>query len=247
MGKTHEALEWAEKEYQANREETLPVPLPARKVEPYKRRWIPPPVGPYEDLKTNLLSRYRDGSIKTILFAGTGHGDGASTTAANFAIAVARDSRLKILLLDVNLRTPSLHDIFKIDPDLGMSDLMTKNGRRVRPVRMGPGKLDVISCGIPSSEPLALFESDGFDRFLKRTRDRFDYVVLDAPPIHGSSECRVLCAKVDGVVLVIESGKTRRQAALSAKKQLDDAGAKILGVVLNKRRFYIPGFIYRRL
>ncbi len=76
-------------------------------------------------------------------------------------------------------------------------------------------------------------------------RDSYDYVVLDAPPVHGSPECRVLCAKVDGVVLVIESGKTTRSVALSAKKQLEDAGGKLLGVILNKKKNYIPEFIYR--
>ncbi|MFB3123892.1 MAG: cobalamin biosynthesis protein CobQ, partial [Candidatus Binatia bacterium] len=71
--------------------------------------------------------------------------------------------------------------------------------------------------------------------------------VLDAPSVHGFAECRVLCAKVDGVVLVVESGRTRRQVAFNAKKQLEEAGGKLLGVVLNKRRYYIPEFIYRWL
>lgn len=247
MGKTYEALEWIEKEYQAKREETLPVPLPTGQVERYGRRWIPPPVGPYEDLKTNLLSRCRDRSIKTILFVGSAHSDGASTTAVNLARALAMDSRLKILLLDVNLRTPSLHDVFRIDPVPGLSDLMSRNGRGARTIKVGPGNLNVIPCGGRHSESVTLFESQRFDQFLKKARERFDYVILDAPPVHGSAEYRVLCTKVDGVVLVVQSGKTRGQVALSAKKQLEEAGGRILGVVLNRRRLYIPEFIYRLL
>ena len=77
--------------------------------------------------------------------------------------------------------------------------------------------------------------------------DGYDHVVLDAPPFLGIPECRVLCAKVNGVVLVIESGRTRRQVALSAKKQLEGAGGKLLGVVLNKRKYYIPEYIDRWL
>ncbi len=115
------------------------------------------------------------------------------------------------------------------------------------PISVGPGNLYVIPCGGPHAEPLPVLQSNGFDLFLKRMRDSYDFVILDAPPIHGFAETRVLCPKVDGVILVIESGKTRRQVAFSAKKQLEKAGAKLLGVVVNKRKYYIPEFIYRRL
>lgn len=248
MGKTHEALEWAENEYRAGQKETLPVPLPKGPVLPYPRRWtILPPPEPYQDLKTNLLNRYRDGSVKSVLFAGTTRGDGVSTTVANFAISLAMDSRVKVLVIDANLRTPRLHAAFKIDPIPGLSDLLTRNGRGVRPVKLGTGNLRIIPCGRPYTEMHTLFESRRFEEFLRRMREKHDYVIFDGPPIHDSSECRVLCPKVDGVVLVIESGKTRRQVAISAKKQLVEAGGRVLGVVLNKRRFYIPEFIYRRL
>ncbi len=78
-------------------------------------------------------------------------------------------------------------------------------------------------------------------------KDSYNYVVLDAPPVLEFAECRVLCAKVDGVVLVIDSGKTHRPVAIRAKRQLEDAGGKLLGVVLNKKKNYIPDFIYRRM
>lgn len=248
MGKSHEALEWAEKEYLDSHRETLPVPLPKGPALPSRRRWtLLPPAKPYQDLKTNLLNRYRDGSVKSVLFVGTTGGDGASTAAANFAIALAMDSRVKVLLIDANLKTPRLHTAFKIDPIPGLTDLLTRNGRGPRPVKVGPGNLRIIPCGRPYAEQHALFESHKFEEFLRRMREKHDYVIFDGPPIHGSSECRVLCAKVDGVVLVIESGKTRRQVAVSAKKQLVEAGGRVLGVVLNKRRFYIPESIYRWL
>jgi len=207
-----------------------------------------PAMDRYEDLKTNLLTRHPNGSIKTILFAGTTHGNGASTTAINFATALARDSQLKVLLMDVNLRTPSFHDVFKIDQADGLMNLISGKGLVASHIkRVGLGNLFVLACRANHSEPLALFESKRFDQFLKLTREKFDYVILDAPPVSRFSECRVLGAKVDGVVLVVASGKTRRQVALRAKKELQDVGGKLLGVVLNKRRHYIPDFIYRRL
>ncbi len=246
MGKTYEALQWAEKEYQVNLQETSLKSLSTGRIKPPKRVRARPATEQYDDLKSNLLTRYPDGSIKTILFAATAHGEGASTTAVNFAASLARDSQLKVLLIDVNLRTPSLHDVFKIDHTYGLSDLVAENGRG-SPIKVGLGNLYVIPCGRPQSDPVTLLGSNGFDQFLKRMSDGYDYVVLDAPPLLGIPECRVLCAKVNGVVLVIESGRTRRQVALSAKKQLEEAGGKLLGVVLNRRRYYIPEFISRRL
>ncbi len=149
-------------------------------------------------------------------------------------------------MIDVNLRTPSLHDVFKIDHTHGLSDLVAENGRG-SPIKVGPENLYVIPCGRPQSEPVTLLGSNGFDQFLKRMNDGYDYVVLDAPPLLGLPECRVLCAKVNGVVLVIESGKTRLQNALSAQKRVEEAGGKLLGVVLNRRRDYIPKYIDRWL
>ena len=86
-----------------------------------------------------------------------------------------------------------------------------------------------------------------FDLFLKTMGEKFDYIILDAPPVPKFSECWVLCTKVDGVILVLEAGKTRRQVALRAKKALEEAGGRLLGVVLNKRKYYIPQAIYNRL
>ena len=247
MGKTAEALQWAEKEYQVTRQDRSPAFLPTGRAKPPKRAWTHHPVMElYDDLKSNLLTRFSDGSIKTILFAGTAHGDGATTTAVNFAASLARDSRLKVLLIDVNLRTPSLHDVFKIDHLRGLSDLVVENGRGA-PIKVGPENLHVIPCHANRSDPVTFFRSNGFDEFLKRVRDGYDHVVLDAPPVLDIPECRILCAKVNGVVLIIESGKTRLQDALGAQKRVEDAGGKLLGVVLNKRKYYIPEFIYRWL
>jgi Mrp family chromosome partitioning ATPase len=78
-------------------------------------------------------------------------------------------------------------------------------------------------------------------------RTEFDYVFLDGPPLNGCSGSKAICGKVDGVVLVIESGRTRKQVAMRAKRDVVEAGGRILGVVLNKRRYHIPEWVYRKL
>jgi protein-tyrosine kinase len=247
MGRTHEALERAEKEYQENLLGPLPEPL-SKWVSPPKRTSNHTVIEWYDDLKTNLLTRYPDRSIKIILFNGTKHSGGCSTTAINFATALANNSKLKVLLVDVNLRTPSLHEVFKIDDTRGLSDLSASSDSMMDQIKkVGPRNLYVLTSGGNYSVPLGLFESVVFDQFLKTVRKKFDYIILDAPPIPRFSECRILARKADGVVLVLEAGKIRRQVALNAKKALEDAGAKLLGVVLNRKKRYIPKWIYRRI
>jgi len=247
MGKTHEALERAEKEYGQSFLGPQPEARKAPVDQPRKAR-TPSNLECYQSLKTNLLGRYPNGAIKAIVFAGTTHGDGASTTAINFATTMARDCRLKVLLLDFNFRTPSLDEIFKIDYPFGLTEVL-KDGTEMmsKIMRVGPGNLYVLPCGRHRSTPAALFESGQFDAFLKSARDQFEYVIMDAPPVPRFSESRIICAKADGVILVVGSGKTRRQVALRAKKEIEDAGGKVLGLVLNRRKHHIPEWIYKRL
>lgn len=249
MGKTYEALQWAEKEYKARRETPSPEPFPpGRRPKPPKQLSTHPRLERYQDLKTNILNRYPPGSIKTIMIVGTAHGSGASTTAINFATILAKDSGIKVLLIDANMRTPKLHEVFKIDQAHGLSDLVDGNGRVTSPIKkVGPGNLWVLPCGGKHSDPVALFESDRLDQFLKLARERYDFVILDTPPVHKAAESPVICSKADGVVLVMESRKTRRPIALRAKMKLEKAGGRIIGVVLNRKKYYIPEFIYRRL
>lgn len=78
-------------------------------------------------------------------------------------------------------------------------------------------------------------------------RDRFDYILMDSPSLDSSSEALTLGSMVDGVLLVVEAGKTRRQSARNAKEELEAAGGKVLGIVLNKRKYFIPKLLYKWL
>ena len=249
MGKTHEALQKAEREYHRSLQRIgfdADVPQATRPLAQAKTDLA---LEPYQGLKTNVLGPSPNGPIKVILVNGTSHGSGATTTAVNFATTMTKHSIAKVLLVDVNLRTPGLHDAFGIDQHEGLSNILM-NSCRMQPEikKVGPGELHVLTCGGSNLfGPHGLFESDEFDQFLKTAREQFDYVILDAPPVPVFSEFRILCRKVDGVILVIDAGRTRRKVALRAKKEIEDAGGNLLGVVLNRRKFYIPKWIYERI
>jgi len=112
---------------------------------------------------------------------------------------------------------------------------------------VGSGNLHVLTCGRKYSGPESLFHSNRFNDFIEAVKEKFDCIIFDAPPVNGSAEAKVLASKVDGVILVIESGKTRRQVAIRARKELEAAGGMFLGVILNKKKYYIPNWIYKRL
>jgi capsular exopolysaccharide synthesis family protein len=107
--------------------------------------------------------------------------------------------------------------------------------------------LFVVTAGSPVANPSSFFESARINALIEEMRKQADWILLTAPPVNAYNDAVTLAKKVDGVVLVVEAEQTRWEVAESAKERLEDAKAKILGVVLNNRKFHIPGWIYRRL
>ena len=202
----------------------------------------------YETLKAKLWARYSEQKMKVVLFVGATVGSGASTSASNFAAMLARDPQTKVLLIDANLRQEDTgrqarKQIPQAHGSVTLAGLLSADLPISFPLP-GPGNLYVLPSGTKCDVPLSLFQSDAFDQFLESVRERFNHVVIDAPPLQGFPESIVLSRKADGVILVVEAGKTRKREGLWAKQQIEDAGGKILGVVLNKRKFYIPDWLY---
>jgi len=248
MGKIFEALEKAEKGFQ-KADSHVALDTGARHLPaPSKKSRAQVVSCKVMDIKTKLLTHYASESIKTILITGTAPGSGASTTAVSLATALAKDSRLKVLLVDANLRTPGLHEVFKTTFVGGVYDLINKaDDNSLKFQKVGPGDMFLLPSGVNQAVDNGYFESDRFDMLLQSTRKSFDYVILDCAPVGSFTDSQTICARVDGVILVIESGRTRRQVALRAKKELEEAGGRVLGVILNRRKHYIPEWIYKRL
>jgi len=253
MGKISDALEKHGAERQQSRVEIKTDTAITPKATPQPKRTtkqqaIKSDLAGYEDILTRLHTQHPGESIKTIMFTGATHGGGATTTAVNFAKTLVRDHQVKVLLIDANMRTPNLRELFDIKSDEGLTDIvLNNNAKPYKVINLDPSYLFVLATGGNYVGPVGLFESERFDAFLENVREEFDYVILDSAPLPSFAEARVLCEKVDGVVLVVESGKIRRQVALRVKKELEDAGAQILGVVLNKRKYHIPEWLYKRL
>jgi len=248
MGKTQKAIEKAEKENKVsflfkNTENFDPEDIaPVIPVE------VPEKVRSYDTLKTNLLVRASRTQPKSIMFTSLSQGGGCSTTATQFAVNVARNSDLKILLADVNFRTPNIHHTFNLSECRGLSDFIHDIDRvNDGTVKVGPGNLFVLPVGNNRYKSASFLETKQFTVFIQTLRTHFDYIVLDAPPASLFPETLVFSGVVDGVVLIIDAGKVRKQVALKTKNEIINAGGKIIGIVLNKRKYYIPDWIYKRI
>lgn len=200
------------------------------------------------ELRTNLLTRWPDESFRSILFAGTSPGDGSSTLATNYATLLSQDPRERVLLLDLDGEIYRAHKGGQIDRSQSPTKNLVYRGKETFEIkRVGPGNLYLLLSARENGNHTRFLESDRIDEFLKMVYGKFDRLVVATPAMSSAYNARPFCAKVDGTILIILSGKTRRQIAIRVKEAIEDAGGRLLGVVLNRRKHYIPESIYRRL
>ena len=183
-----------------------------------------------------------------ILIASAVHGEGASTVAREIASLLCRDGSAQAVLLDANLRTPSQHLAFRLERTGGLAELATQGLAPEAAVRQDQGSsLAVVTAGRPAGSPTSILGLAPFKAAIDQFRARFDWVVLDGPPITVYSDAAILATLVDGVVLVVEAEKTRWEVVSQAKRTLEESGGRILGAVLNRQRFHIPEALYTKL
>jgi capsular exopolysaccharide synthesis family protein len=184
---------------------------------------------------------------RAVVFCGIEHGDGTSWICAQVARAVAEHGSNTVCAVDVNLRSPSLHGYLGAENRTGLGAAV----RQVGSIRnfIEPGNMSnlwVLPAGL-DGDPSVLLISDRFRERVKELRAEFDFLIFDAPPAAHSNDAAVLGRLLDGVVLVVGAGSTRRQTARKAKENLEKGQVRLLGTVLNGRSFPIPDALYRRL
>ena len=202
----------------------------------------------YLALASEISLALPDEESRTILFGSAAAGEGTSTVAREFAVTLAGHGDVETLLIDANLRRPSAHDAFRIERDPGLSEHILGDAPLVdclRPTEVP--RLSVLPAGRPViAPPRVASDARTKDLFLA-LRSRFRFVVVDAPPFLAFPEGVQLSRYCDGAVVVIRAGHTRRQLSQRAVELLEDVGSTVLGTVLNRRRFYIPRFVYERI
>jgi Mrp family chromosome partitioning ATPase len=226
---------------------------PERSMQLGKAIVVPPIPAPesYEGLQSNLWVRYRATSTKVTLLVGADSGCGVSTVAANLAASLAKNSCARILLIDANVRSGKQGTRVPLgsaseDTGVSLSRLLT-DAPVLRDPPAGPSNLYVLPSGGPCALSLAAFQSVPLEELFRKAREFFEHVIIDVPSLSQHSESLLLMRRADGVILVVESEKTRKQSAFWAKRQIEKTGVPLLGVILNRRKYRVPGWLYKRI
>jgi capsular exopolysaccharide synthesis family protein len=183
-------------------------------------------------LRNSILLADFDRRYRSILMTSASPGEGKSTTAANFAIAHAEQGA-RTLLIDGDLRRPSVHRRFKLPSGAGLSEVLNREiAWRDAVVQTALPELAILPAGAPSRRASDLI-GRGLTEILDQAGREYDLVVLDAPPLLGFSEPLQMATAVDGVVIVVRAGQTERKAVRSVVASLQRLRANVIGVVLN--------------
>lgn len=187
----------------------------------------------YRTLRTNIQFSSLDRKVRTLLVTSTGAAEGKSTTIANLGVTFALTGN-RVVLVDSDLRRPSLDKIFGLANQHGLTSLMLDESDPVAALQTTPvERLRVLTSGPLPPNPSELLASQRLDRIVSALSDAADIVLFDSPPIIAVTDAAVLARKVDAVLLVVSAGKTRREHAARARQLLEKVGANVLGVVLN--------------
>jgi capsular exopolysaccharide synthesis family protein len=208
----------------------------------------PKPPLHYQILKSNVMMLAEETGIKMLSICSPTPREGASTVALNLAALLAEDSKSRLILVDANLRNPSLQSSSKLPTSPGFSEVIHEGANVHEAIKQSViPNLFVLTSGISPPNPMVIFESPQLDDLMEVLKKEFDWVIFDCAPADLYPESTVLARRLEGVVLVIQAEKKTAEVAIRAKEHLEEAGAKILGAVLNRRRRVIPEVIYQRL
>lgn len=199
----------------------------------------------YRTLRTNIRFASVDEPVTTLLIASAEPGAGKTTVAANLGVVCAQ-AGLQVVLMDTDLRRPSLHQLFDLGNRTGLTDLLVGDVQDIRECRLRTeiDNLHLITAGPIPPNPSELLGSKMMEAVLAKVKRSADLVILDTPPTLAVTDAAVLASKVDGVILLIEARRTSHQAARRAWETLQGVGSTILGTVLTKAKLERKAYHY---
>ena len=196
---------------------------------------LDPAAEAYRNLRMNLtFMSTEDEPIRTILFSSPGPSEGKSTTAINFAVMLAQQGQ-RVLVIDADLRRPSLHRALDVLREPGLTNLLIGDAEPRETIRPNVlPNLDFLPSGPFPPNPSELLNSKAMGRLLEELEGRYDQIVIDSPPVLAVTDAAVLAVHTDGAVLVLRSGETEQRTAERSVEQLRRLGVRVFGAVLNE-------------
>ena len=185
----------------------------------------------FKNLRTSILLSAAGGPPRMLLVTSMGAKEGKSTIASCLAVSMARNG-LKVLLLDGDMRRPQVHSYFRIGNTTGLSAFLAGNGAKELITREVVPNMDILTSGPLPPNPSELLSSERLDVLLKKSREKYDMVIMDAPPL-GVADAMILSRKADGVMLLARAGESRYEMLDKGIRKLGEVSAQMIGIVLN--------------
>jgi capsular exopolysaccharide synthesis family protein len=185
----------------------------------------------YRRLAAMLHRMQAESGLKVVMIASAAANEGKSLTASNLAMTLSESYRRSVLLIDADLRRPTLHTIFKVPAARGLSGILDAIEERDLPVHAVSANLTILPAGRPSADPMAGLTSQRMRRLIGDARDAFDWVIIDTPPIGLLTDANLLGSMVDGAILVVRADITPCDLVQRSVEAL--GRDRLLGVVLN--------------
>ena len=188
----------------------------------------------FNTIRTNIQFSSVDKKLSSILFTSSAPSEGKSTVSNNVAVSWAKQDE-KVVLIDADLRRPTIHKTFNVSNQLGLTNFLLGNAtleQIVQPTMVE--NLFVITSGPVPPNPSELLGSQRVSKLFDELKLSFDLLILDAPPVNSVTDAQVLATKVDGVILVVPQGLAEKAGVQHAKKALDTVHANVLGAIMNR-------------
>lgn len=187
----------------------------------------------FRRLRTNLNFSSSQENLQSLIITSANAGEGKSIVAANLAIVYAQEGK-KVLLIDGDMRNPTVHKTFRIKNDIGISNLLAEETIAEAAILKTTIKnLDLLCSGPVPPNPSELLSSEAMNQLMEKLKKAYDFVIFDSPPILSVVDGQIIANKCDGSIFIVDSGKTDKEHALKAKEALTSSGSKLLGVILN--------------
>jgi len=188
----------------------------------------------YRTLRTNIQFSSLDKALRSIVVTSSGSGEGKSTVMSNLAITMAESGK-KVILIDCDLRKPSIHKKMGITNAVGLTNILVQNVKKEDcMIKTTVNNLFIITSGPVPPNPAELLGTKKMQGFLEELKSEFDLVLIDAPPVLAVTDAQILSTLVDGVVFVASYGEAQKTAVADSKQLIDKVGGKVLGIVFNK-------------
>ena len=203
----------------------------------------------YKTLRTNILSMNKGKPPKSIVITSSTQSEGKTVTSLNLAFSMAQEvHKPKVLLVDADLRKGKMVKYLGVERNIGFSELLSEQASMNDVMfHLDAENLTFISSGAVPENPSELLASKNMKNFLSTVRAEFDFVIIDTPPIIAVTDAGIVGNQVDGVIMVVQAGKTQRGVIHRAEEILYQSHSKVLGQVLTNIEYHLPEYIYRYL